>query len=171
MGNLTLQPLRSVLFGAAACSALLAGCSFAPIRIPVGDLVIPGNSSAGLVCYVPSPVTEAAPSGFRGADFRADATYTSAGTSPATVRVYGRTTPPESLCVFPGEADVPLSNPLTLTPSVTQEVLIGGPSYNGALADLIAAPTYYLGASLTGGVLASTEEWISLTDGEVSVYY
>ncbi|ADI13332.1 hypothetical protein [Truepera radiovictrix] len=168
---MTPSSLRTTLASAAACSALLASCSFAPIRVPVGDVTIPGNSSAGLICYAPSPITESAPSGFRGADYRADATYTSVGDGPATVRVYGRTTPPESPCVFPSDADVPLSEPITLTPGVTQRVLIGGPNHSGALAELIAQPRYYLGASLTGGVLFSAEEWITLTNGEVSVYY
>jgi hypothetical protein len=161
-------PLR---VGVAACALVLSGCSLAPIRVPVGDVTIPGNSSAGLVCYLPTPITESVPGGFRGADYRADATYTSAGTAPATVRVYGRTTPPESACVFPSDADTPLSEPITLTPGVTQRVLIGGPTYGGALAELLAQPAYYLGASLVGGVLLSTDEWITLTNGEVSVYY
>lgn len=153
------------------CSALLSSCSFAPIRVPVGDVELPGNSSAGLVCYAPVAITESAPAGFRGADYRADATYISVGDAAATVRVYGRSTEPESPCVFPNEADVPLSDPLTLTPGVTRELIIGGPSYSGALAEVIAAPSYYLGASLTGGVLLGAEERIILTDGEVSVYY
>ena len=61
--------------------------------------------------------------------------------------------------------------PLTLTPGVSQEVLIGGPDYGGTLADLIAQPTYYIGASLSGGVLASAQERIELTNGKISVYY
>lgn len=163
--------LTSVALSTALSSALLASCSFAPIRVPIGDVELPGNSSAGLVCYAPTPITEAAPTGFRGADYRADATYTSASSAAATIRVYGRSSAPESACVFPSDADVPLSDPLTLTPSVTQAVLIGGPSYSGALAELISEPNYYVGASLTGGVLLSTEERISLTNGEISIYY
>lgn len=150
---------------------LLAGCSFAPVSIPVADVTIPGNSSAGLVCYTPTPITESAPVGFNSANYRATATYTSVGTGAATVTVYGRTTPPETLCVPPSAADLPLSEPLTLVPGVSQEILIGGPEYGDTLADLITEPTYYFGASLSGGVLASLEEQIILTDGEISVYY
>ena len=150
---------------------LLAGCSFAPIRIDVPDVEIPGNSSQGFICYTPAPITEAAPANFSGADYRATATYTSVGTNNATVMVYGRTTAPPTPCVVPSEADLPLSGPLTLTPGVPQEVLIGGPDYGGTLADLIAAPTYYFGASLSGGVLLSDQERIALTDGTISVYY
>ncbi len=150
---------------------LLGGCSFAPIRIGVPDVEIPGNSSYGLVCYTPSPVTETAPVGFSGANYRATATYTSVGTSSATVTVYGRTTAPSTPCVLPSAVDLPLSGPLTLTPGVSQEVLIGGPEYGSTLADLITQPTYYIGASLSGGVLVSQQERIELTNGTISVYY
>jgi len=150
---------------------LLAGCSFAPVSIPVADVTIPGNSSAGLVCYTPTPITESAPVGFNSADYRATATYTSVGTGTATVTVYGRTTPPEFPCVLPSAADLPLSEPLTLTPGVPKDILVGGPEYGDTLADLITEPSYYFGASLSGGVFASLEEWITLTDGEISGYY
>ncbi len=150
---------------------LLASCSFAPIRIPVADVEIPGNSSGGLICYTPTPVTEAAPIGFTNADFRATALYTSAENNPATVTVYGRTSAPASLCVFPSEADLALSSPLTLSPGTPTEVLVGGPDYSATLANLITSDTYYFGASLAGGVLISTEERIVLSDGEISVYY
>lgn len=151
--------------------SLLAGCSFAPIRIDVPDVEIPGNSSQGLVCYTPAPVTEAAPTNFRGANYQATAVYTSAGTNSAAVTVYGRVSAPPTPCVAPSEADLPLSAPLTLTPGTPQEVLIGGPDYNSTLADLITEPTYYFGASLTGGVLLSDRERIELTDGRISFYY
>ena len=150
---------------------LLAGCSFAPIRTEVPDVELPGNSSQGLICYTPSPIEAAVPANFSGADYRATALYTSAGTQNATITVYGRTTPPPSLCALPSAADLPLSGPLTLTPGVPQEVLIGGPDYGGTLADLLTEPSYYVGASLTGGVFASTQERIRLTGGTVSVYY
>jgi hypothetical protein len=151
--------------------ALLAGCSFAPIRIAVPDVEIPGNSSGGLVCYTPTPVTESAPAGFSYADYRADALYSSVEDNPATVVVYGRTSPPEAPCVFPSDADLQLSSPITLTPGTPTEVLVGGPDYSGTLADLITSESYYIGASLAGGVLISTEERILLSDGEISVYY
>lgn len=150
---------------------LLAGCSFAPISIPVADVTIPGNSSAGRICYTPTPVTESAPVGFGSADYRATAIYTSVGTGAATVTVYGRTTPPETPCVFPSAADQPLSEPLTLTPGTPREILVGGPEYGDTLAELITEPRYYFGASLSGGVLASLDERITLTGGEISVYY
>lgn len=150
---------------------LLASCSFAPIRTEVPDFGLPGNSSNGLVCYTPSPVNAAVPTNFSGADYRATALYTSVGAAPATVAVYGRTTPPSALCVAPSAADLPLSGPLTLTPGVPQEVLIGGPDYGGTLADLLTEPSYYVGASLSGGVLLSSQERIELTNGTVSVYY
>ncbi len=150
---------------------LLAGCSFAPIRTEVPDVELPGNSSQGFVCYTPSPIEAAVPANFSGADYRATALYTSAGTQNVAVTVYGRTTPPPSLCVTPSAADLPLSAPLTLTPGAPQEVLIGGPNYGGTLADLLSEPTYYVGAALSGGVFASTQERIRLTGGTVSVYY
>ena len=153
---------------------LLAGCSFAPISIGVPDVEIPGNSSQSLICYTPTPITEAAPTNFNGADYRATATYISVGTGDATVTVYGRTTPPPASplpCVVPSAADMPLAGPITLTPGVPQEILIGGPEYGGTLADLIVQPTYYFGASLSGGVLVSDKEQIKLTNGTISVYY
>ena len=150
---------------------LLAGCSFAPISIGVPDVEIPGNSSQGLICYTPTPITEAAPANFNGADYRATATYSSVGTGSATVMVYGRSTAPPSICVVPSAADLPLSKPITLTPGTPQDILIGGPDYGGTLADLIVQPTYYFGASLSGGVLLSDKERITLTDGTISVYY
>ncbi len=155
---------------------LLAGCSFAPIRVPVPDVAIPGNNSVRFICYAPPPIIESAPAGFNSANYSATATYTSAKTNAATVTVYGRTTPPPTFspsvpCVPLSADDVPLSEPLTLTPGVPQEILVGGPEYGGALADLIAEPTYYFGASLSGGVLLSAEERIRLTDGEISVFY
>lgn len=150
---------------------LLAGCSFAPISIPIADVTIPSNSSIGLVCYTPTPVTESAPVGFTSADYRATATYTSVGTGTAVVTVYGRTTPPPTPCILPSAADQPLSGPLTLAPDDAQEILVGGPEYGDTLAALITEPSYYFGASLSGGVLASLGERIMLTDGEISVYY
>ncbi len=155
---------------------LLAGCSFAPIRVPVPDVTIPSNNSAGFICYSPTPITESAPAGFNSANYSATATYTSAKTNAATVTVYGRTTPPPTFspsvpCVPPSADDVPLSGPLTLTPGTPRDIVVGGPEYGGALADLIAEPSYYFGASLGGGVLLSTEERIRLTDGEISVFY
>ena len=155
---------------------LLAGCSFAPISIPVPDVLLPGNNSAGSICYTPTPITESAPAGFNSANYSATATYTSVGSSTATVTVYGRTTPPQIIspsipCVAPSADDVPLSEPLTLTPGVPQEILVGGPEYGDDLADLIAEPNYYFGASLSGGVLLSDEERIRLTEGEISVFY
>jgi hypothetical protein len=151
--------------------ALLASCSFAPIRVPVTDLEIPGNSSRGLICYAPVPLEESPPVGFNGADYRATALYQSEGEGAATVTVYGRSTPPETPCVFPSSADLPLSGPLVLTPGAAQEVLIGGPEYGATLAELISEPGTYFGASLTGGVLLGLNERIRLTDGEISVYY
>lgn len=152
---------------------LLAGCSFAPIKVGVPDVEIPGNDSVGFICYAPTPITESAPVGFNRADYQATATYTSVGSSPATVTVYGRTTPPPTAlpCVPPSAADVQLSGPLALTPEVPQEILVGGPEYGDALADLISEANYYFGASLSGGVLVSTEERIRLTDGTISVSY
>ena len=150
---------------------LLTGCSFAPIRVAVPDIEIPGNSSGGLICYTPTPVTESVSVGFSHADYRATATYSSSGSNPATVVVYGRSSPPEAPCVFPSAADLPLSSPLTLTPDVPTEILVGGPDYSDTLADLITTESYHFGASLAGGVLAGTDERILLTAGEVSVYY
>ena len=151
--------------------ALLAGCSFAPVRVPVADLEIPGNSSRGFICYAPVPLEASPPVGFNGADYRATALYQSEGEGAATVTVYGRRTPPEATCVPPSSADLPLSAPLTLTPGAAQEVLIGGPNYGATLAELIAEPGTYFGASLSGGVLLSVNERIRLTGGEISVYY
>lgn len=151
--------------------ALLAGCSFAPVRVPVADLEIPGNSSGGDICYAPVPLEESPPVGFNGADYRATAIYQSEGEGAATVTVYGRSTPPETPCAPPSSADLPLSGPLVLTPGTAQEVLIGGPDYGATLADLIAEPGTYFGASLSGGVLLSLDERIQLTGGEISVYY
>ena len=149
----------------------MAACSFAPVSIAVPNVEIPGNSSQGLICYTPAPITEKAPANFSSADYRATASYTSVGTNSATMTVYGRTTAPSTPCVLPSAADLPLSGPLTLTPGTPQEVLIGGPDYGGTLADLITQPTYYLGASLSGGVLVSQQERIKLTNGSISVYY
>lgn len=163
-------PRRRALL-ALSLFTLLAGCSFAPIRITVPDVEIPGNSSAGLVCYTPAPVTEAVPLGFTNADYRATALYQSLEDNPATVTVYGRSSAPETPCVFPTAADLPLSSAITLTPEVPTEILVGGPDYSGNLAEVITSENYYFGASLEGGVLISTEERIVLTDGEISVYY
>ena len=167
---------RTITNAVISALALLAGCSFAPIRVPVPDVTIPGNNSAGFICYSPTPITESAPAGFNSANYSATATYTSAEAKAATVTVYGRTTPPPTLspsvpCVAPSADDVLLSGPLTLTPGASQDIIVGGPEYGGALADLIAEPSYYFGASLSGGVLLSAEERIRLTDGEISVFY
>ncbi len=159
---------------AAGTLLLLAGCSFAPLKVGVPDVEIPGNDSVGLICYAPTPITESAPVGFNRADYQATATYTSVGSSTATVTVYGRTTPPPPgllPCVASSAADVQLSGPLALTPGVPQEILVGGPEYGDALADLISGANYYFGASLSGGVLVSAEERIRLTDGTISVSY
>ena len=158
-------------FLAQGALALLAGCSFAPISVAVPDTEIPGNSSQGFVCYTPTPITVSVPANFSGADYRATATYTSVGAGDATITVYGRTTAPSSTCVVPTEADLTLSEPLTLSPGVAREILIGGPAHGATFADLLSEPTYYLGASLTGGVLLSSEERIRLTNGAVNVYY
>ncbi len=154
-----------------ASLGVLTACSFAPIRIDVPDVEIPGNSSGGLICYTPTPVTESAPVGFSYADYRAIADYRSAASNPATVVIYGRSSPPEAPCVFPTDADRPLSSPLSLTPGVPTDILVGGPDYSATLAELIGSDSYYFGASLAGGVLISDSERITLTSGEISVYY
>ena len=160
------------LFHLTLLSVLLASCSFAPIRIGVRDIALPGNSSQGQVCYV--EVTESSRVGFNNATYRADATYTSnapLGSNDVTIRVYGRESAPANTCVEVSNADTPLSDPLTLSPDETKEVEIGGSAYGGELADLIVKDTYYLGAALTGGAFLSLEERIELTDGVISVYF
>lgn len=158
------------------CSTLLtialASCSFAPIRIGIMDVTLPGNSSQGQICYV--KVTEGSRVSFSNATYSADATYTSnapLGSRDVEIRVYGRESKPASTCVAASGADVALSEPLTLNPNDTKGVEIGGPTYGGELANLIRQDTYWLGAALTGGATLSLEERIRLTNGVVSVYF
>lgn len=158
------------------CSTLLtivlASCSFAPIRIGIMDVTLPGNSSQGQICYV--EVTEGSSVGFSSATYRADARYISdalLGSRDVEIRVYGRESEPASTCVAASDADVALSEPLTLNPNDTKPIEIGGPTYGGELANLIRQNTYWLGAALTGGATLSLEERVELTNGVVSVYF
>lgn len=151
---------------------LLAGCSFAPIQIGVRDIRLPGNSSQGQICYV--GVTERSRVGFNNATYRADATYASnapLGSNDVNIRVYGRESEPANTCVRVSDADTPLSEPLTLSPSETTKIEIGGATYGGDLAGLIVKDTYWLGAALTGGTFLSLEERIDLANGVISVYF
>ncbi len=150
----------------------LASCSFAPIRIGVQDIALPGNSSQGQICYV--RVTEGSRVSFSNATYSADATYTSnapLGGGDVEIRVYGRESEPASTCVAASGVDVALSEPLALSPNDTKSIEIGGPTYGGELANLIRQDTYWLGAALAGGATLSLEERISLTNGVVSVYF
>ena len=160
------------LFYLALLTALLASCSFAPIRIGVRDIALPGNSSRGQVCYV--EVTESSRVGFNNATYRADATYTSSaplGSNDVNIRVYGRESEPANICVRVSDTDIALSEPLRLSPSETAEIEIGGATYGGDFAGLIIKETYWLGAALTGGTFLSLEERINLTNGVISVYF
>ena len=160
------------LFYAPIFTVLLASCAFAPLRIAVGNITLPGDSSLGRVCYV--QVTEGSRVGFKSATYRASALYISdalLGSNDVTIRVYGRESAPPNPCVSVSDADTPLSEPLTLSPDETKEVEIGGSAYGGALADLIVEDTYWLGAALTGGTFLSLEERIELTDGVISVFF
>lgn len=151
---------------------LLTGCSFAPIRIGVRDIRLPGNSSQGQICYV--EVTESSRVGFNNATYRADATYTSSaplGSNDVNIHVYGRESEPANTCVSVSDIDISLSEPLALSPGETTEIEIGGATYGGDLADLIVKDTYWLGAALTGGTFLSLEERIDLTNGVISVYF
>ena len=152
--------------------AVLTSCSFAPIRIGIGDVTLPGNSSQGQICYV--EVTEGSRVNFSNATYSASATYTSnapLGSRDVEIQVYGRSSEPASTCVAASDVDTALSEPLTLSPSDTKSIEIGGGTYGGELADLIRRDTYWLGAALTGGATLSLEERIELTDGVVSVYF
>ena len=152
---------------------LLASCSFAPIRVGVADITLPGNSSMGRVCYV--EVTEGSRVGFNDATYRADATYVSnalLGPNDLTIRVYGRTSEPANPCVSLSETDdIALSDPVELSSSETKRLEVGGGGYSGDLADLIREDTYWLGAALTGGTFLSLEERIELVDGTISVSF
>ena len=154
-------------------------CSFAPIRISIQDVVLPAQSSGGDVCYVRSD--EGAPANFRRATYQADATYEAdalvGSPGPVTFRVYGRVVAPvgmegsDAFCAPVGAGDTVLSDAITLEPDETQRVEIGGRDYGGELADLVANPSYYLGASLEGGSVLNSGERITLTDGVVSVSF
>ncbi len=151
-------------------AAGLSACSFAPITVAVPDVTLPGNDSLGLVCY--DEVSEQAPANFRRASYSATATYSSSTPgNEILVRVYGRATPPENLCVGYSAADIPLSNPFPLRAGESQPVEIGAGEYGNAFADLIVNDAYWLGATVAGGVIVSTEESIALTDGVIRVSY
>ena len=107
--------------------ALLASCSFAPIRVGVADITLPGNSSMGQICYV--GVTEGSRVNFNSATYRADATYISnalLGSNDVTIRVYGRESEPANMCVSVSENDIPLSDPVELSSSETKRIEVGG---------------------------------------------
>ena len=162
------------LFHSILLVVALASCSFAPIRIGIQDITLPGNSSQGQICYV--KVTEGSRVGFSNATYNASATYTSnapLGGGDVEIRVYGRSSEPADTCVATSDVDIALSEPLTLSPSETKPkpIEIGGGMYGGDLADLIRRDAYWLGAALTGGATLSLEERIKLTDGVVSVYF
>ena len=160
------------IFYAPILIVLLASCSFVPLRVGVGDITLPGNSSRGRVCYV--QIAEGSSVGFSSATYRADARYISdalLGSRDVEIRVYGRESEPASTCVAASDTDIALSEPLTLNPDDTKGIEIGGPTYSGELANLIRQDTYWLGAALTGGATLSLEERIELTNGVVSVYF
>lgn len=161
---------------------LFSACSFAPISLSVRDITLPAQSSNGNVCY--TKVTESAPANFRNATYRADALYEAdsliGSPGPVTFRVYGRATPPEGtdapdvFCTDAAETDaenIVLSDAITLQPNEIKPTEIGGDTYGGELANLIREPVYYLGVSLEGGSVLNSGETITLTNGEISVYF
>ena len=158
---------------------LATACSFAPVRTSVPDIELPAQSSDGRVCYV--RVEESAPANFRRATYQADATYEAealiGSPGPVTFRVYGRVVAPvgweggDTFCADVGAGDTVLSDAITLEPDQTKRIEIGGRDYGGELSDLIANPSYYLGASLGGGSVLNSGERITLTDGVVSVSF
>ena len=150
----------------------LAACSFAPLSIRVGNIELPGNSTRGTICYV--EVREQAPARFRNATYTANATYDSQGvlgSNEVTVRVYGRSSPPENSCVEAGDGDLVLSNAFTLRKDERKRIEVGGNEYGGELAALITQPRYWLGASLEGGNFLSLSERIVLENGVVRVFF
>ncbi len=157
----------------------LAGCSFAPVRISVPDVELPAGSSNGRVCYALS--TESAPANFRRATYRADATYESSSLigepEAVTLRVYGREAAPagregdQAFCADASDADIVLSDVTRLEPGETKPIEVGGGEYSGALADLIARPNYYLGASLAGSSFLEANQRIILENGSISVSF
>ena len=149
---------------------LLSACSFAPIRVAVPDITLPGNDSLGLVCY--QEVTEDAPANFRRASYRATATYSSSVPgNEVRVQVFGRTSEPGNLCVDLSSADLALSEPFALRAGEAEAVEVGAGVYGNAFADLIVNDRYWLGATVAGGVLLSAGERITLTDGEIVAHY
>ncbi len=158
---------------------VLTACSFAPVRISIQDVVLPAQSSGGNVCYVRS--NESAPANFRRATYTANATYEAesliGSPGPVTFRVYGRVVAPvgregsDTFCAPVGAGDTVLSDAIMLEPGETKRIEIGGRDYGGELSDLVANPSYYLGASLEGGSVLNSGEQITLTDGVISVSF
>lgn len=148
----------------------LAACSFAPITADVPDVTLPGNDSLGLICY--DEVTEKAPANFRQATYSATATYSSSVPgNQIAVQIYGRAEAPADICVSPSAADIVLSESFSLRAGASQRVEVGGARYGNTLADLVVNDRYWLGATVTGGVLLSAEERITLTDGVIRAFF
>lgn len=172
------RPVRRILTALSLLGFGLVACSFAPLRIPVDDVVLPAGSSGGDVCYV--RVDRSSPASFRQASYEATAIYEAAALigepQSVTVRVYGRRSAPaghegqDSFCVEVSNDDTPLSDELELEPDEPKSIVVGG-EYGEELASLIRRQPFFIGASLSGGGLLESNQRITLTGGVVIVHF
>ncbi|MBA2667078.1 MAG: hypothetical protein H0U69_08585 [Trueperaceae bacterium] len=157
-----------------ALAALLAGCSGASLTLAVPPLTIPGNSTAGTVCY--GQGEGAGGVRVRAATYRAAATYRSEGalfetSDTVEVRVYGRSVPPVGTCAAVDEDDVELGGPFELVIEQTRPIVVGEGAAATALAALINDGDYWIGVSLVGGVSLGGTRSISFDDGRVTITF
>jgi len=166
------RPLRHATTVALAAVAL-AACGAAGLTLAVPTITIPGDSTAGTVCYVRGEVTTRL--GISHATYEAVATYRAnalIGTSTAVdVVVYGRAGAPSATCVAVGPGDVPLGGPFTLEADTPQGVTVGEGDAGAELAALVRGGDYWLGVSLDSGFSLGGERSITFEQGRVRVRF
>jgi hypothetical protein len=166
------RSLRHATIGALAAVAL-AACGAAVLTLAVPTITIPGDSTAGTVCYARGEVTTRL--GISHATYDAVATYrTNAliGTSTAVdVVVYGRSSAPSATCVAVGPDDRPLGGPFTLEADEPLAVTVGAGEAGTELAALVRGGEYWLGVALDGGFSLGGERSITFEQGRVRVRF
>ncbi len=157
----------------ALAAVTLAACGAAGLTLAVPTITIPGDSTAGTVCYARGEVTTRV--GITHATYDAVATYRSSavlgtGTSVDVV-VYGRSSEPPSTCVAAGPDDRPLGGPFTLELEEPLAVSVGAGDAGAELATLVRGGAYWLGVSLDSGVSLGGERSITFAQGRVRVRF
>ena len=165
---------RALRYTTTALAAVaLAACGAVGLTLAVPTITIPGDSTAGTVCYARGEGTTRA--NITHATYDAIATYRAnplIGTSTAVdVVVYGRSSAPAATCIAVTADDRPLGGPFTLEADTPLAVTVGEGAAGSELATLVRGGEYWLGVALDTGFSLGGEPTITFDRGRVRVRF